>query len=196
MTKASVIGTGFEYRVRDHLIKLEYHGVKRQALSGASMYQEDKGDLLATWKYEDILEYPFLVECKKSTKKHKFDFDTYWEEETDMKGKKMHPVRIPIIMFSGQNMDIYTMIKDKIYYKIFGNYPDMVLKEFRTRGKRYFTINWNEFENMIKGQVNQQHMLRGIKVVMATEQCYYVFKINDLTNHLNKFGDMMQNTRF
>lgn len=186
-------GSNFEYRNIDNFIKLGFIKVKRQAYSGASKYAEDKGDVTASLHYFDFMNYDFLIECKKTSLK-KFTFNVEWISVTAEKAAKMVPARIPIVSFSGNRMPIFIMMEKKIFYKLFGNYNQIVIREYKTRNGKSFTLNWPKILPLMKGQVNEKSMLKIVEFDKLNG--IYMMELSEMKSHLDKISEKYKDKNF
>lgn len=194
MTSPKQIGGGFEYRVLAYIDKNGFTGTKRQALSGACRYQEDKGDLTGTYPGKNM-SVDFLFECKKTTKGN-FGFCISWMEETRLKAEKMIPNRVPIIVFSGQRIPIYCALEKKFVYQIFGNH-DMIIRKYEARGEKTITLNWNKLNPLLYGHEHEKSkFLHSSPLLTGVElpKDIYLFFMDDFVKHLNFVLNVSTNT--
>jgi len=175
-------GNNFEYRVLGTLEKLEYENCKRQPLSGASGYSEDKGDVIGS-----LNNFDFLFECKKTANKIAITFEFDWIMVTHDKALKMN--RIPLVAFAGNRTDVFLMIEKPVFEKF--HIKDIVLRLYKTRGTKMIGIRWAKVKPLLKGQAHEKDKLNGILFTTKLGNLY-MFELKAFTDHLKKVSSKIQ----
>lgn len=170
--KNKLKGNAFEYRVLHYMESHEgWSKYKRQALSGATHYSEDKSDLIGTYRTID-----FLIECKK-TGKLKMQFHVEWMEENKIKAERIH--RIPILTFSGSHKPIYVMIDNEIFNLI--NMDHMIIRDFECRATKIFTIHFDKIIPLLKGQANESDKMKVVRFLNK----YMMMELEEFTKFID-----------
>ena len=170
--KSKLKGNAFEYRVLHYMESHEgWSKSKRQALSGATHYSEDKSDLIGTYRTID-----FLIECKK-TGKDKMQFHVKWMEDNKFKASKIN--RVPILTFSGSHKPIFVMIDHEIFNLI--NMDYIIIRDFECRASKVITMHFDKIIPLLKGQANESDKLKGVRFLHK----YIMVELEELTKFID-----------